>query len=379
MKRSGSINPKAETSAGELLETKLYSDANFFSKKLEKNENGIDVIMIEGYASTVDEDRHGDVVVPSAFTKEVIDRYMMNPVLLYAHDRKRVEGRVTEMNVDQKGLFVKAEVLADSEVGKRVQAGFIKAFSIGFGLIDYKYNSERGVFLITELELYEISLVSLPANPYAGFNLAKSLESLLGRDARQQLIETKTNAPLKMNTTESNPTPQPSADPVKTDASIFKKFLEDLKTDITKIFKPEASPSDEPAEAPTSTPSEDLQAQLDALQKNLNEVTAQRDQLQDALKGFESIQEKAENRIKEAVKELEGRLEKQLQEAKTEIETKGQEIETLKGNLSELQAKYDKAMAGKTTPEGTGSDPDNGFKPTDKNAKAYDNNKSFFM
>lgn len=53
-----------------------------------------------------------------------------------------------------------------------VRGGFVDSVSIGFGVKDYDFNSRR----ILKSELYETSLVSVPANPAAKIDNQKSLE-----------------------------------------------------------------------------------------------------------------------------------------------------------------------------------------------------------
>lgn len=53
----------------------------------------------------------------------------------------------------------------------------LSAFSIGFRIKDAEYNTAAEVFLVKDLELHEISVVSVPANQNTLFNLAKSFDT----------------------------------------------------------------------------------------------------------------------------------------------------------------------------------------------------------
>ena len=136
----------------------LYLD-NVFTKELPTAEEQIDSIYIEGYASTADIDRHGDVIPPSVW-EAGLENYLKNPVILAYHDHDDPCGRMTEHRVDEKGLWIKARISAAAEVFNLVKDGVVTAFSVGFRIKDAEYNSAAEVFMVKELELHEISAVS---------------------------------------------------------------------------------------------------------------------------------------------------------------------------------------------------------------------------
>ena len=53
----------------------------------------------------------------------------------------------------------------------------MKSFSVGFRVKDGKYNREDDSTTITEVELLEISVVSIPCNQESLFSIRKSFES----------------------------------------------------------------------------------------------------------------------------------------------------------------------------------------------------------
>jgi HK97 family phage prohead protease/HK97 family phage major capsid protein len=153
----------------------LYLD-NVFTKALPTSEESIDSIYIEGYASTADVDRHGDVIPPSVW-EAGLENYLKNPVILAYHDHDDPCGRMVEHKVDVNGLWIKARISAAAEVFNLVKDGIVTAFSVGFRIKDAEYNSAAEVFMVTELELHEISVVAVPANQNTLFNLSKSFET----------------------------------------------------------------------------------------------------------------------------------------------------------------------------------------------------------
>jgi len=134
-------------------------------------------ITIEGYASTDDVDRQGDIV-PASVWKKGIQNYLKNPVILAYHDHSEPVGRMVEHRVDGKGLWIKARISsACGEVFDLVKDGILTAFSIGFRIVDAEYDAAKELFVVKELELHEISVVSVPANQNTLFSLSKAFDT----------------------------------------------------------------------------------------------------------------------------------------------------------------------------------------------------------
>ena len=133
-------------------------------------------IYIEGYASTVDVDRQGDVV-PTSVWEKGMQNYLKNPVILAYHDHNNPIGRMTEHKTDGRGLWIKARISTAAKQFQLIKDGVLTAFSIGFRVLDAEYNSAAEVFLIKDLELVEISVVSVPANQNTLFDLSKAFDN----------------------------------------------------------------------------------------------------------------------------------------------------------------------------------------------------------
>ena len=145
--------------------TKILTLQGIFTKSdLPSASDTVDSISIAGYASTTDIDRHGDVI-PASVWEAGIQNYLKNPIILAYHDHCEPVGKMVEHKVDDKGLWVKARISAAAEdVFNLVKDGVLTAFSVGFRIMDAEYNSAAEVFIVKELELHEISVVSVPAN-----------------------------------------------------------------------------------------------------------------------------------------------------------------------------------------------------------------------
>ena len=158
------------------------NDTFFLNSAFEtkSNKKGSKSLKIAGYANTIVKDRAGDVVTAQAWAKGV-ENYRRNPVLLYQHKHENPIGRVEKITVDKKGIFVEAAVSEAAEKNHGVQTlikdGALKSFSVGFRVKDGKYNREDDSMMITDVELLEISVVSVPCNQDSLFSIRKSFDS----------------------------------------------------------------------------------------------------------------------------------------------------------------------------------------------------------
>lgn len=153
---------------------KLNSAFSIVKSDLPSASDPIDSIFIEGYASTTDVDRAGDVV-PKDVWEKGLENYLKNPIILSQHDHDDPIGRMVEHKISSKGLWIRARIsAAAAEVFSLIKDGVLTAFSIGFMIKDAEYNSAANVFVVKELELTEISVVSVPCNQNTVFSIAKA-------------------------------------------------------------------------------------------------------------------------------------------------------------------------------------------------------------
>jgi HK97 family phage prohead protease/HK97 family phage major capsid protein len=150
----------------------LYVNSTFTKAAPTNNEPG-DSIYIEGYASTTDVDRQGDIV-PAGVWEAGLKNYLRNPIILAQHDHDDPVGRMIQHRIDSNGLWIKARISAAAEIYNLVKDGVLTAFSVGFRVLDAEYNAATELFVIKKLELVEISVVSVPANQNTLFSLSKA-------------------------------------------------------------------------------------------------------------------------------------------------------------------------------------------------------------
>lgn len=136
----------------------------------------------EGYGSVFGVKDHGlDIVLPGAFSKSLAEWKAKGklPPVLWQHDTDEPIGPHLEMREDEKGLYVKGRLLIeDDPVAKRahahMKAGSVTGLSIGYYLRDYEWSAEKGAYLLKEIELWEVSVVTFPMNEAAGVTDVKS-------------------------------------------------------------------------------------------------------------------------------------------------------------------------------------------------------------
>jgi HK97 family phage prohead protease/HK97 family phage major capsid protein len=155
----------------------FYLNSAFEAKSYRK---GSKSLKIAGYANTITKDRAGDVVTAEAWAKGV-ENFRKNPVMLYQHKHDTPIGRIEKIVVDTKGIYVEGAVSEAAEkihgIQTLIKDGALKSFSVGFRVKDGKYNRNDDSMTITEVELLEISVVSVPCNQDSLFSVRKSFES----------------------------------------------------------------------------------------------------------------------------------------------------------------------------------------------------------
>lgn len=160
------------------MQNLLKLHAPVTDSKVTKNSDDETVIKISGYANTAAKDRSGDVIPQSTWAKEgCLDNYNKNPIVLAYHDHKRPIGKAISFTPDAMGLYIEAEIYeeADPVVFSLIKRGVLKTFSIGFILKDATYDPDTDTFYLTEVELLENSVVSVPDNQDSVFNVSKQL------------------------------------------------------------------------------------------------------------------------------------------------------------------------------------------------------------
>lgn len=140
---------------------------------------------IEGYASTFggEPDRQSEIVLPGAFVKSVARaRAGDAPVMLWAHQQESPIGRWQTIAEDGTGLAVVGQLNLATAGGRdafeHIKAGDTSGLSIGFVVAESgREYAGGGVWNLKEIDVLEISIVAIPANPLARIINCKGLAS----------------------------------------------------------------------------------------------------------------------------------------------------------------------------------------------------------
>ncbi len=157
-----------------------------------------DGTLIEGYASYFGiGDQGNDVVVAGAYAESLkfLAQKGRSVKMLWQHDPAQPIGIWDEVREDEKGLYVKGRILDDVAKGREaaalIEAGAIDGLSIGYRTKKAAKNGQ-GQRLLTELELWEVSLVTFPMLPEA--RVGAKGDAPLTDDLMRDLAEVFTDA-----------------------------------------------------------------------------------------------------------------------------------------------------------------------------------------
>lgn len=213
---------------------------------------------IEGYASTFirQPDSYGDVVKKGAFTKTLAERWNGGKGIpfLWAHKMDDLKAFIgtAEAEEDEKGLRFVA-TFDDSEEAQKVRQlykdGRLRKFSFAYdvkeeGLVTLENGTKANE--LRELDLFEISAVTIPANDDAGVVDVKSAEPEAKSGARNS----------------------------KKDADCIRQAIALLKEVLGEIEEPEEDEAEE-----TDDAKEGSKANEDATSKEPDDLNARKDAL----------------------------------------------------------------------------------------------------
>ncbi len=264
---------------------------------------GDEELIITGLANAQTIDRVGDIILEDAYKKGGLDNYLKNPIILFNHDYSKPIGKATEISVGASGLTITAKISkAAGNVYDLIKDEIIKAFSVGFSIKDAEYDSQADVLKITDIELYEVSAVAVPANADSVFDIAKQLDHV-----KQQYKEKFTQSVDITDDSANAQIEEKEMPKTQTEIELEAKLeAKDAELKAAEVIIDEAAKAEEARQA-------DIRKQTQTAQVTL--------QVEGLIKEVESRFEKKDATVKEAVAGLESALKE-----------KSEEIETLKRN-----------------------------------------------
>lgn len=249
---------------------------------------------IEWYASTKDKDRYWDIVEPTAF-KKAMKQYSQNPIILLQHNPDKPIWKVNEFSIDNNGLYIKALITEDTDgVFSKIQNNILKWFSIWFCLKDFELEEQEDwnyVNVIKDLDLLEISLVSIPANPYC---LTKSLSDCFkSKDINMDEKEIITEEVIEETTNEVEEVEAIAEETDKHDSEDFENEIKEADEN-SEISQSEEETAENVDEKPTTEVVETDETEtksFEAMRKEFNWVLEKKDiELKSFQKKFDTME-----------------------------------------------------------------------------------------
>jgi HK97 family phage prohead protease len=109
--------------------------------------------------------------------------------LLVHHRHDEPVGHVIGANATKEGIAIKARLARVTEPGalkdrldtvwQEIKAGLVRGLSIGFRSTEFEPIADTGGLRFLKSEIYELSLVTIPANASASISVIKSIDGEL--------------------------------------------------------------------------------------------------------------------------------------------------------------------------------------------------------
>ena len=224
-----------------------FKDFKIDHIEVKKDSTGPDRIIISGWAARFGNvDSYGDIIEPGAFTKTISER-KGRIAFCYQHEIDEPIAKILVLEERAEGLWVEAEISAsETDIQTKVKEGILTEMSIGYRTINCieEIVNEKYITHLTEVKLYEISLVTIAANEMATIQNIKSEERknyfenaferliLLERNPSRKFdlmkLKTQVEALLTLEPPKSTPTPEQPRTTVeiKLEENLFTKNLQ---------------------------------------------------------------------------------------------------------------------------------------------------------
>lgn len=305
----------------------------YLSSKFTASTESDDSIFIEGYASTVDRDRQGDVIPMKAWN-EGLHNYLKNPIILAYHNHQMPIGKMVEHKVTDQGLWIRAQIPAEvGDVYKLIKKGILSAFSVGFRVRDADYDHTTETFLVKDLELHEISVVSVPANQNTLFSLAKAFDTAAEFDLFKQQF-----APAPKASAKKLDTPKAAKSTTNEEWDMDPKELEKLLADAAAKAAEQTAKAVLEAQTKAADEAKRKAAEEEALQAKIKAAVS-------AVTPAAPVVQTVDTGAERLLGDIEKRLEDQANEHKSAIESleatireKAKELEQLQSKSGEIEA-----------------------------------------
>uniref|UniRef100_UPI0040485D64 HK97 family phage prohead protease n=1 Tax=Yoonia sp. TaxID=2212373 RepID=UPI0040485D64 len=146
----------------------------------------------EGLGSTFggEPDSYGDVIAPGAYANSLAAHKSKGtmPKMFWQHDSSQPIGKWLDASETDEGLMMHGKLNMGVQRGKEAYALLkerdIDGLSIGYRIKASEVDIETGICTLTEIDLQEVSVVSIGANETATVSSVKAARALLGLTER---------------------------------------------------------------------------------------------------------------------------------------------------------------------------------------------------
>lgn len=133
-----------------------------------------------GYGSVFGvKDAYDEIVVPGAFSESIEQR---KPALLWQHRSGEPIGVYEEVREDSVGLYLKGKLALKTARGAEayelLKMNALSGLSIGFVTREDTFDQKTGIRTLKKVDLWEVSLVTFPANDAARITGVKGISEI---------------------------------------------------------------------------------------------------------------------------------------------------------------------------------------------------------
>ena len=179
----------------------MKHDLKFKTFKIDQFKEEDGALVIEGWGAKYNNiDSYGDIMKPGSCTKTIQERGD-RIAFCYMHDIYNPIGKIQVIEDKPEGLWVSVKLsAAEEDIQTKIKEGILKEMSIGYREINSTEAVVDGktINYLNEVMLYEVSLVTIAANPLAVITGMKSEEKGVFIDEEfERLISIERNSQKK--------------------------------------------------------------------------------------------------------------------------------------------------------------------------------------
>lgn len=225
----------------------IQNKATLVDIEYKSAEDNSDTLHIRAYALAFNNvDSYGDVILPTAVDNFIKSEDFNRMHLCYQHKRDVVIGVINNAGVDEKGMWIEADILPTTQ-GKDVQllikSGAVREFSIGYWVNKCRFERRDGyqyeIRVLEDIGIYEVSPVTFAANPEAVLIDAKNERENTNHNKSEAMEEKMLEMKQAMESAQNEA--KAAKDAVKAMEAEVKSANDTIKEQATQIDNLDAS------------------------------------------------------------------------------------------------------------------------------------------